>query len=166
MSLLTQKWCLKHKCCLMSEGLNKGPKQLQCVSHGVITLAAGIVKYPWAPESFCLLHCDLLQGESFIIHAMGTTISDCSSNNNPVYTCKAAPSACPKMSGSCPWLWLFFFPCQKGGLLLHNCFMLRAENDPSVHTSSDFFPPLLSERWHLHNILIEKEACRLPVELR
>lgn len=45
---------------------------------------------------------DLLQGDSFIICALGTTISDCSNNNNPVYSCKATPTAYTEVSASCP----------------------------------------------------------------
>lgn len=82
---------------------------------------------------------DLLQGDSFIICALGTTISDCSNNNNPVYSCKATPTACTEVSASCPWLWLLFYPCQKGGLVLHNCSPLHAENDPLLPYLVRFF---------------------------
>lgn len=56
---------------------------------------------------------DLLQGDSFIIHALGTPISDYSNNNNPLYSCKAAPTAHTKVSASCPWFWLLLYPCQR-----------------------------------------------------
>lgn len=97
-----------------------------------------------------------MQGESFIICALGTTISDCSNNNNP--TAKLPPLPIQRCQA---FALDFFHCCQKGGLFLHNCppphtSLACRKWPPSMHIWSGFFFPLLSKCWRLHNTVIRK----------
>lgn len=120
----------------------------------------------WSQRKGCLFVCcrdsrsqlDLLQGDSFIICALGTTISDCSNNNNPLYRCKAAPlpiQRCQPLALDSDFSFILV-KRQDRFCIIAPCCMLKMT--PSLHTCLGFFFLLFFDCWRLHNILIRQTA--------